>query len=202
MGENKGDTCVEHVMRICSSCGEEKTLGLFVKDKGCKDGFAGTCRTCRNEYNRAWKSGNEKYLARRRELYKKGYKAVNKKNERKRKEKDPLKVRCQLLRSGMVERTRTRGLPEMDRKTLTVKYLMERISLNPNCECCGRAFDIGFRINGKPCDSSPSVDRIRSDAGYRVGNIAILCWRCNNLKRDASSVELEVVARWMRSKGC
>jgi hypothetical protein len=26
----------------------------------------------------------------------------------------------------------------------------------------------------------------------------LICWRCNNLKRDATADELETIAQWMR----
>jgi hypothetical protein len=96
----------------------------------------------------------------------------------------------------MIERSRLRGLP-FDSDILTVDYLMERIESKPTCECCGKAFRIGGARNGMKDDSSPSIDRIHPERGYTVGNIALLCWRCNNLKRDATPTELKTVTDWL-----
>ena len=74
---------------------------------------------------------------------------------------------------------------------------MERIEANPTCECCGVAFRIGGERNGVKCNTSPSIDRIRPERGYTVKNIALLCWRCNNLKRDATPTELKTVTDWL-----
>jgi len=90
---------------------------------------------------------------------------------------------------------------------LTVNYLMERIEANPRCECCGRPFNIGANCKDKrvTCDSktgqkddaSPSIDRIHPERGYTVKNIALLCWRCNNLKRDATPTGLKTITDWL-----
>jgi uncharacterized protein YbaR (Trm112 family) len=98
----------------------------------------------------------------------------------------------------MVERSRTRGL-EFDKEILTVLYLMERISKTPVCECCGGVLDISFKHDRKRKNNSPSIDRINNLKGYILDNIAILCWRCNNLKRDAAIEELRTVVKYMES---
>jgi 5-methylcytosine-specific restriction endonuclease McrA len=94
-----------------------------------------------------------------------------------------------------------------DSDILTVNYLMERIDAKPICECCGKPLNIGGNDRtkrvictsktGEKDDASPSIDRIHPERGYTVANIAILCWRCNNLKRDATPTELKTVTDWM-----
>lgn len=54
--------------------------------------------------------------------------------------------------------------------------------------------------NDKQRDSSPSIDRIRPSLGYVKGNIEIVSWRANNLKRNATVAELEKVLAWMKSQ--
>jgi hypothetical protein len=41
------------------------------------------------------------------------------------------------------------------------------------------------------------VDRINPALGYVPGNIAVISWRANNLKRDAAAAELRRIADWM-----
>ena len=43
---------------------------------------------------------------------------------------------------------------------------------------------------------NPSLDRIRPELGYIVGNIAIISMRANLIKQDASAEELRQVASW------
>ena len=187
----------EAMKKRCEKCGKTKPLEAFVKNATCTDGRAGTCRACGNAYCTAWKRKNAKRIsAARRKRYAETEGMKVKAREQRRRERAPLRVQCQRLRGGMVERSCLRGLP-FDSDTLTVNYLMERIEAKPTCECCGVAFKIGGERNGVKCNASPSIDRIRPQAGYTVNNIALLCWRCNNLKRDATPQELKAVTDWL-----
>ena len=66
------------------------------------------------------------------------------------------------------------------------------------CPCCDGAIAVrsGARKTG-PAPQSPSIDRIDSRFGYVPGNVAIICWRCNELKRNASVDELKKIVAWM-----
>lgn len=46
---------------------------------------------------------------------------------------------------------------------------------------------------------SASLDRIDNTKGYVPGNIAVISWRANGLKSDASLEELEKLVAWLRS---
>ncbi len=48
-------------------------------------------------------------------------------------------------------------------------------------------------------NNSPSLDRIRSDKGYVVGNIAVISFRANQIKSDATVDEVQRVALWMNT---
>jgi hypothetical protein len=47
---------------------------------------------------------------------------------------------------------------------------------------------------------SPSLDKIQPHLGYVKGNVVVVSWRANELKRNASWQELLTVATWLRSK--
>lgn len=188
-------------MRICRKCNKEHpgTLEYFVPNKGCKDGIDSVCRPCHREYMSNWKSANKERIApRRRELYATINAPIQAEKRRRILEAHPLRERANIMRQGMADRSRNRGLP-FDSAILTNNYIMEWIKSTPNCPCCGISIDYGFKANGAPNNASPSIDRINKDKGYTIGNIALICWRCNNLKRDATAAELEAIARWMRS---
>lgn len=53
---------------------------------------------------------------------------------------------------------------------------------------------LGLKLNvgeGKREPGSPSLDRIDSSKGYIKGNIMVISWRANDLKRDATLEEMQ-----------
>jgi hypothetical protein len=46
---------------------------------------------------------------------------------------------------------------------------------------------------------SPTVDRIIPELGYVVSNVAVICWKCNAIKKDATLLELKNLLAWMYS---
>jgi hypothetical protein len=55
-----------------------------------------------------------------------------------------------------------------------------------------------YRTVGKRTDNTPSLDRINNDGGYTKGNVAVISWRANQLKRDATAQELLAVAAYIQ----
>ena len=54
---------------------------------------------------------------------------------------------------------------------------------------------------GRMSPNTATLDRIVPELGYVRGNVAVISWRANCLKRDATAEELEHVAAWMRANG-
>lgn len=53
---------------------------------------------------------------------------------------------------------------------------------------------LGVRLktsSGRASPNSPSLDRIDSSRGYEPGNVVVVSWRANEVKKDASLEELE-----------
>lgn len=189
-------------MKKCIKCKRLKPETDFVKQKECRNGRSGTCRKCQNLYVTAWKQRNSvRIAAERRKRYAETEGVEVRRREEARRARQPLRVRCQIIRCGMLDRARILGIP-FESEFLTVPYLMDRIGNNPHCECCKVKLAIEFRAigNGGPLNNSPSVDRFIPSEGYTRANLAILCWRCNNLKRDATATELFRIARWMKKR--
>jgi hypothetical protein len=46
-------------------------------------------------------------------------------------------------------------------------------------------------------DSSPSLDRIDNSKGYVKGNVAVISFRANTLKNNATADELRAIANFM-----
>lgn len=54
--------------------------------------------------------------------------------------------------------------------------------------------------DGAVADGSPSLDRLRPELGYVAGNVEIISYRANTLKRDGTFNEIERLYLWMKEK--
>ena len=67
-----------------------------------------------------------------------------------------------------------------------------------NCACCGVELDYVVYARDDPnSNRSPSLDRCNNLFGYIVGNVYIICLRCNRLKSDASLMELQKILTYV-----
>jgi len=91
---------------------------------------------------------------------------------------------------GVRSRAKKRGIE--------ITITADDIVIPDNCPCCGQRLEVrtGPLKQGQ-VPTSPSLDRIDSRRGYVPDNIAVICWRCNEVKRNASAEELRMVAAWM-----
>lgn len=48
------------------------------------------------------------------------------------------------------------------------------------------------------CANAPSLDRIRPELGYVKGNVRVISWRANTLKKDGALEEFEAIVRDLR----
>jgi hypothetical protein len=53
-------------------------------------------------------------------------------------------------------------------------------------------------LNG-PLPNRPTIDRIENDKGYVEGNVAIISFRANSIKHDATIDELRAVLAYMEA---
>jgi hypothetical protein len=59
-----------------------------------------------------------------------------------------------------------------------------------------------LRGHGKGATAgAPSLDRKVPELGYVPGNVVVISWRANTLKRDATRAEVQAVADWMGAEG-
>lgn len=67
------------------------------------------------------------------------------------------------------------------------------------CPVLGIKIEPGRQGKGKGIeDNSPSLDKFIPELGYVPGNIAVISWRANRLKHNATTNELEKVVNWMK----
>lgn len=107
------------------------------------------------------------------------------------------------------QRARCRNLPRERRmlyearsraKKFGLPFNLEEsdIVIPSNCPVLGIPIERG---NGKLVRGSPTLDRLIPELGYTKGNVAVISFRANSLKSNASAEELETVAEWMRTQG-
>lgn len=72
------------------------------------------------------------------------------------------------------------------------------IQIPERCPCCSVKLEIGGSKKGKRNFKAASLDRIDNEKGYVKGNVAVMCWRCNHLKRSASLDELENIVTFIK----
>ena len=64
--------------KICKKCGEEKDITLFVKNKGCKDGYEGKCKECSHKINKQYKKEHQEEIKEYSKKYGKQYRKEHK----------------------------------------------------------------------------------------------------------------------------
>lgn len=65
------------------------------------------------------------------------------------------------------------------------------------CPVFGTPFRFG-PVNYADRTAIPSVDRIDAKRGYVRGNIAVISWRANVIKNDATLEDLQRLVRWLK----
>ena len=98
------------------------------------------------------------------------------------------------------------GRPEIDmicraRRRAKIKGIPFELTVNDITipEMCP-VLGIPLKVNvgqRKPSANSPSLDRIRPELGYVVGNIAIISHRANTLKNESTLDELKLILSWV-----
>lgn len=183
--------------RICRKCKIEKKITDFRKNKLCKNGYEWTCKLCHKKICQEYKQRNkEKRNILERKKWANGENVRYKEREKKRRINNPFRERARILRDGMSARARIKKI-KFEKHFFTTDYLEIRLKNSPFCECCGKKLDIDFKKDKKFNDNSPSIDRIDPKIGYIKSNVAILCWRCNKHKQDATSKELRIIADYI-----
>lgn len=172
--------------KSCSKCGEEypATSEYFRTSSSCKNGISNVCKKCVAIAKKEWRKDTGRY--------KRGPRQTLSFEERC--AADFILRRAMILRQGIVKRSKDKNLP-CDSEILTVSYFDSLLRDNSFCECCGIKLDCSFK--NQVNDRSPTVDRVVPTLGYVISNVAIICWKCNAIKKDAALVELKNLLAWM-----
>ena len=131
-------------------------------------------------------------------------KAADKRRLVAREQRDPLRAFAQRLRRSLLKRCRQKGFEIPENLRGLDFYLAELarypVDGQPACPCCLTPYllDLGAAL---PSDHTPSCDRLDPTKPTYHDNIAIICWRCNRIKQDATAAELIAIGRWLLVHG-
>ena len=170
----------------CSKCGEVKPLAAFSSSKECRNGYTNVCKTCRNEQQRLARAANPEASKQR---YRNYYQR-NKASENARSRAYHAEHPEQFMVTCAAGRARRAGVP----CTITPADIV----IPKVCPVLGITMTRG---SGRHIDSSPSLDRIIPELGYVPGNVAVISWRANRIKSDASAEELQKISAWVTKVG-
>ena len=131
-------------------------------------------------------------------------KAADKRRLVAREHRDPLRAFAHRLRRSLLKRCRERGFEIPDELKNLDFYLTgltrEMVNGQPSCPCCRTPFLLDIHA-AQPSDRTPSCDRVDPAKPTYSNNIAIICWRCNRIKQDATAAELIAIGQWLLVHG-
>lgn len=187
-------------VQTCTRCGTEHpaTKQFFWPASNCVGGISHICRPCRRTQDRAWRHKTKDVRRKQRAALYRANKDRHKAYEKDYRKRHPLAARVTTMYHGMHAHARQRGLT-VD-KALTRRLVLVWLQRNPRCECCGKLFSVLAAGAGRMRPDAPSIDRVDSAQGYDATNIALICWRCNDLKGNATLNELATVVAWLRRR--
>ena len=182
-------------MKTCTRCGVEKPFSDFSPHKLGKGGVRSICKPCSvkavQEYRQTDKGREVSRKATRKRKATPEGNAYHREYERKRRLADPVPYLLRRCKS----RAEAKGVPF----ALTVAD----VTVPDVCPVLGIPIRSGSQPWRAKCfggeSDAISIDRIDPAKGYVPGNIAVISWRANRLKNDATLEELEALVRWMRS---
>jgi len=198
----------ECALRQCRVCKETKpaTSEFFEKSKHCTGGIQYRCKPCCNALRRKWLAENREAVAERwKARYAPNHAKAKKLRDRHYRVNQPIKAKAIQMSNTTRRRSKTRGV-ECDPLIVNALNLETMLTASPLCPSCGSRFEfrcsqsivgvLGFPATRRSV--TPSLDRLNPSLGYVVGNLAIICWRCNFLKSDGVLSEFEALTSWLR----
>ena len=191
-------------MKTCCVCQQTKSSHAFKADKRSKDGLTGICRFCVNQRLRASYQqdrvgpleklcpvcGEVKPID---NFYRDGRHSTGRQTYCQRCQYDKVlghKRRHpeRYLLANAKRRAQAKGVPfSLEEKDIVIPE---------NCPVLGFRLTVCATMAQRP--DSASIDEIIPGLGYVPGNVAVISFRANSLKRDGTHEELELLVDWLR----
>lgn len=164
---------------LCRKCKERKP-----KDDMCS---TGRCKDCAKLYRATWYSENQAEAI----AYSKEWRAANPDQERRNNAQWRINNPAKVLLSSAKQRAKRKGWD--------FNLTLEDIVVPERCPVLGIL--LFGRGHGVPMANSATLDRLDNSKGYVKGNVTVISWRANALKKDATVEEVEKLLMWMKSQG-
>lgn len=143
---------------------------------------------------RAWKERNREAINAKRRADYAARRGLFHARELARCARNPKASKASSIAKGIVARSKAAGWPRPE--WVSQEAILDWFSRQPSCACCGQ--DFAFAVPGSGwVEASPSFDRLDPLSDYRLSNVRLICWRCNNIKRNYSAADLRLVAAWI-----
>lgn len=113
---------------------------------------------------------------------------------RERRERDPVGEWARTVHGSLRNRSKRNGIAENLSALILQKLAVESCPVLG----CGVALWYGGKTTRGARPDSASVDRILSEKGYVLGNVQVMCYRCNTLKSNGKPEQFEWFAAQMR----
>lgn len=181
----------------CSKCGVIKPHEDFAIKKASKDGRNSRCKECDKMVSAQYRSDNpEKANLSSKKSKQKHSEAVK---DRLKKHYSNNAVRIMDQMKEALKKNPANGLFKLakgraKKKGLPFEIKVEDIVVPEFCPILGIKMEFG---DSKSRGNSPSLDRIKPELGYIHGNIAVISYRANRIKNDATADEHRRIADWM-----
>jgi hypothetical protein len=101
-----------------------------------------------------------------------------------------LRRRSEFVGRDLAIQARSRAARKKREYTITPDFVQRIWEQSPTCVYCGAVL---AQAKGCIAPTSPTIDRIDTTRGYTPDNVALACFRCNTLKRDATLDELKTL---------
>lgn len=201
-------------MKICCTCKQEKLFTEFNKNKSTKDGLHKQCKDCLKlyreqnsdrikskikEHQNKNSEARKEYLRRYREENKEKLKQKQKEHRNKNKEK--LKIKDSIRRKIYKEQN-PKSVMLYSAKQRAKKNNLEFNITENDFEIPEFCPILGLKLTfeeGKPSDSSASLDKIIPELGYVVGNVQVISRLANMMKSKATVEQLRLFALWINN---
>lgn len=148
-------------IKLCNSCGIEKTTDLFGVNSSTPDKLSLYCKDCNRRYNSKWRENNRDKTA---------------KSSLSWKRRNPKSVIITAVRS----RAKRDGIP--------FNITEEDFDIPEYCPILG--LKLKEASIGSIGRNSPSLDKILPELGYVKGNVRVISNMANSMKQDATPEEL------------
>jgi hypothetical protein len=157
----------EKLTKVCTKCGQTKSISVFELHSGYADGRRSMCRECRVIDHKAYYQKNKGVISIRSAMQR-----INKPRE--------------YWAYSTVCGHRSRGCTVLVER----KQLIELAYKTSNCSICGVDLDWESMCKGgAPKNNSPSLDRVNCDTVLVINNVQIICSLCNLTKNSRTMEE-------------